>query len=130
MGNSAQTKIFENHKNQAIRNEDFHNLAKGNSYFDWAAVGLFYAALHYVDSYFLFKYNRRHNNHKSRNGEISYEKNLKQIFSNYMLLYDMSRNVRYELFKPNKNDVEQLFKKDFTQIKGHILSLFPTDSTP
>jgi len=114
----------ERHKNQATRNEEFHHLAKDNSYFDWAAVSLFYAALHYIDGYFFLKLKTRPKDHTNRGKMVSQVKDLKNIYGQYRFLFDVSRNIRYDFFRPSKKELEDLYNKEFLAVKNHLLSLY------
>ena len=42
----------QQHKQRALDNEQFsRSLSSGTQYLDWAVVGLFYSALHFVEAY-------------------------------------------------------------------------------
>lgn len=57
------------HINKAQHNNNFLNtfIMERTKYLDWAVVGIFYTALHYVDAYLATKGFIKINNHQQRN---------------------------------------------------------------
>ena len=85
------------HKYKSTHNEDFYKqiyLNVQNS-IDWQIISLFYSALHLVDSYADKNLSYHPNSHVIRNRFIQRDHNLRNIYDDYMLLYNESKIVRY-----------------------------------
>src|SRR5580692_10091728 len=89
----------DQHVQKARLNEDF---ARG---FDrtiaiaemWSVVVIFYAALHYVQSYFAKSgASEDAYNHEKREAEIARDPTLKYILGPYKFLFKMSHTARYK----------------------------------
>ena len=113
----------DKHKQQASHNEKFYCLIKDHPFYDWAATGLFYAAIHYIEGYLSTK-KITVGNHRDRLSCISKISDLKPIYNQYRRLYDTSVNARYKFLKINKKQAEDLYKKEFQPIKMHISPLY------
>lgn len=111
------------HKNQAQHNENFYEKIRQDSFTDWAATGLFYAALHYIEGYLESK-GIRVGNHKERAKWVNIEKQLKSLYPHYRILYDISVNARYKFHRLTKTDLSRLYSDDYQPIKTHLLSLY------
>src|ERR1035437_3939828 len=63
----------------------------------WSVIVVFYAALHYVQSYFA-KYSTADqcHNHEAREKEIARDPKLRHILSQYKYLFKMSHTARYK----------------------------------
>lgn len=55
------------HIAQAEKNERLYETLLGTEFNDWAVTALFYAALHYVDSYVASSTGARPSSHRARN---------------------------------------------------------------
>ena len=111
------------HTQQASHNKEFYDLIKNHPFYDWAATGLFYAAIHYIEGYLSTK-SISVGNHRDRLTYISRIKDLKPIYNQYRMLYDVSVNARYKFLKLKRKDVEELYNKEFQTIKMHVLPLY------
>lgn len=80
-------------------NEEFVNFLKEKGkYPDWAIIGIFYSALHYMNLFLSTQYNvdiDTINSHIKRNATIA-NKCSSNISKQYNKLYDMSRTARYQ----------------------------------
>jgi hypothetical protein len=90
---------LQDHLKQAVHNENFYSSFNLNKtpYLDWVVTGIFYSALHYVDSYFATQ-NKHPLNHSERNHFISHDQNLgRNFYTNYRGLKDDSNRARYNM---------------------------------
>lgn len=62
----------------------------------WAAIAVFYSALHYVESYFA-RVNVTCNKHDDREREIKNDLGLRRVYSAYKFLFAISITARYKL---------------------------------
>lgn len=108
------------HLAKAEHNEDFVKDI-GNPYFDWQVVGLFYAAMHYIEAY-LAKNNLHSPDHTIRTSVVQKEQKLRGIYVDYRELLNESRSARYEAIVFGQSDVTRL-QRTFSRIKSHILPL-------
>lgn len=111
----------DEHLTKAKHNE-FFVTSTDNPFFDWKVVGLFYAALQYVDAYFATK-SVHPGDHSDRNWQMANAPELKPIFRDYRDLKNESRTARYEppsVF--DQNDVNFAQRK-FDSIKKELLPL-------
>jgi len=90
------------HIKKARRNESFYqsNSIETSGFNDWAIVILFYTIMHYVDAVLkqdtsLSNELRDPNCHPDRKIAIAKCSELDQITSNYLVLYERSREARY-----------------------------------
>ena len=114
------------HLLQAQKNERFYQqLNLDNTEFhDWAVIGLFYSALHYVDAYLATQGLENISNHGVRLNEVSRAENpLFPIYPYYRHLYQWSRWVRYDLIPCDKAEVEQLRDNEFSQVRDFVRAL-------
>ena len=63
-------------------------------YHDWMIVGMFYTALHAIDTLLASRQDEAQD-HTSRNGKLSQSKSYQKIWESYRPLYALSRSVRY-----------------------------------
>lgn len=88
----------DEHKNKAIENEDLlASLPFTSCGTEWAITITFYAALHYVQAYFALT-GQSFSSHGSRNTAIGKDPVISVIYSDYLNLYNISRDARYEVF--------------------------------
>lgn len=111
------------HIAQAEKNERLYEVLIGTEFNDWAVTGLFYAALHYVDAYFVQQTSASPSNHRSRNHLVDSTRNLAQIKQDYAELYRLSLDVRYDLAVMSDVAVEEFRLKHFIPIRTHIRAL-------
>ena len=115
-----------NHLLQAQKNERFYQQLDLDSteFHDWAIIGLFYSALHYIDAYLATQGLENISNHGIRLNEVSRaESPLFPIYPSYRHLYQWSRWARYELIPCNKAEVEQLRDTEFTAVRDLVTAL-------
>ena len=82
------------HREKASQNEFFVS-SLGNPFWDWAVVGVFYAALHYVEAYLATK-NIHSGSHPLRDSHVQRDPSLRAIYAKYRELKDESRDARYD----------------------------------
>ncbi len=107
----------DQHRERAEHNEYLVSTLD-NPFWDWRIVVTFYAALHYVESYFAAK-NIKHPvtrpnqkpNHSSRTPLVA--THLRAVYKEYENLYNDSRDARYEA------DLTQT-QKDAQQSQQHL----------
>ena len=61
---------------------------------NWAVVVAFYAALHYVESYFA-RFSVECHKHEQRDIEIKKDAKIRPLYKNYKFLFELSRTARY-----------------------------------
>lgn len=86
---------------------------------DWAVTALFYAALHYVDMYFVahgppYSFPA----HSKRNQAI--QNQLTPIWMDYRVLLDESRYARYDGASYTDQDVDDFRRNELERIKAHL----------
>jgi hypothetical protein len=94
----------------------------GNPFWDWAVIGLFYAALQYIDGYFAAKNVPLPSNmdHTKRLTLVQRYSGLKPIFNDYSELYNESRYARYDPgITFDQRDVNRL-KTNLKNIKDRL----------
>lgn len=114
----------DNHLRQAQHNEAFVvslNL-DSTDYLDWAVTGIFYAALHYVES-FLASQNIHSSSHGFRLHVFQEQQNLKPIYNQYRVLKTRSENARYDLQQFSPVEVRELISAELQEVKSHISQL-------
>ena len=96
-------------------------------YLDWAATSLFYAALHYVNAYFVksgMAIPRRHSSSDPKNpgrtNIVQQDPSLKIIYAPYRHLDDESRDARYELKVVSKADYDKFLLPKLEKIRKFI----------
>lgn len=103
------------HIKKAIYNEKFYKDIV-NKYPDWAVTGIFYSALHLIES-FLAKKNIHPEDHKTRLSFIGKVKELKPVFPYYRFLYDCSVNARYKMYNFSTKEVNSIYENYFLPLK-------------
>ncbi|MDO8689901.1 MAG: hypothetical protein Q7R39_07795 [Dehalococcoidia bacterium] len=91
------------HIEKAERNEEFYNSfgLSTSTFNEWAAVVLFYVAMHYVDAILAREAGipstfQHPTSHVRRNSALSMCPTLNSIASAYLHLYNRSREARYD----------------------------------
>jgi hypothetical protein len=96
------------HKAKAEHNEYLVSTL-ANPFFDWQVTAMFYAALQYIQAYFVAKgISPPPSTHNMRNNHVSKDKILTTIYVDYRALQDESRTARYGCGFPNQADVARL----------------------
>jgi hypothetical protein len=117
---------------QAVHNIAFAADIRTNqhAYIDWAATCLFYAAVHYVNAYFVkssIAIPRRHSSPDPRNpgrmNIVQQDPSLKAIYAPYRHLDDESRDARYELRVISEADYDNFLLPKLEQIQKFITPL-------
>ena len=81
----------------------------------------FYAALHYVQGYFLSQNpSQPYKTHSHRDAAIRYDTHIGGIWNDYRSLKDWSQKARYEGEKPGDNDFKNDILKSLQAIKKTI----------
>jgi hypothetical protein len=84
------------HLQQAEKNEQLATYLEGTSYLDWQCTAIFYAAVHYVQAYFMSrKPPTRSDNHAERGTLIQLDNQIAKIYDDYNGLQDSSEAARY-----------------------------------
>jgi hypothetical protein len=116
---------------QAVHNSTFAaDIRKSQGgYLDWAATCLFYAAVHYVNAYFVkskIAIPRRHSSsdpkYPGRMNIVQQDPSLKTIYVPYRHLDDESRDARYELKILSEADYDKFLLPQLNQIRKFITS--------
>lgn len=115
--------LLTEHIAQAEKNERLYESLLGTEFNDWAVTGLFYAALHHIDAYFIRQTGARPSNHSSRNRLVDRTLNLSQIRRDYAELYNWSRNVRYDTFSVSTDEALYVRTEHFIPVYSHIRAL-------
>lgn len=114
------------HLSQAQHNENFvqtFDLDK-TGYLDWVVTGIFYAGVHYVESFLATK-GFNSGNHMEREKAIMSYPELDPIINDYRTLKDESVEARYKIRKFFPSEVKDLLKGEFLNLKQHILKIAP-----
>lgn len=110
----------KDHLTQAAHNEALAEYIATNPYPDWIATLKFYAALHFVQSYFL-SLNPPQNpqSHSQRAIAIDNDTFLDPIRDDYRDLQDVSQACRYACWKPDSGELK-LITQHLTNIKKYL----------
>ena len=122
------------HKVSEYLQEAAHNLAFAAEirkdkveYLDWAATCLFYAAVHYVNAYFVkskIAIPRRHTSPDrkppGRTNIVQQDPKLSAIYSHYRHLDDESRDARFELKQISGADYDNFLLPELEKVKKFI----------
>jgi hypothetical protein len=112
----------DEHIKKAARNEGFAQVLAKGTYYDWAAVALFYAALHYVDSVLAVS-GEHPRSHERRHELIPNNPTLKRVYSEYRALETLSHNARYYAMPIEPQHVHDA-QNDYDTIKAFIRKCF------
>ena len=115
--------LVDEHIAKAEKNERLCDSLIGTEFNDWALTALFYVALHYVDAYFTMVSGDTPESHRDRNIRIRRETALDGIRNQYMSLYVLSIQARYELGTISQSDVTGAMVEHFIPIRAHIRAL-------
>lgn len=103
------TRNFHLHK--AKHNKEFAEkvIGLGEDYRDWAIVGIFYSALHYVEVLLIDCHFTPSSNHRQRDKRIA--EKLKSIRQDYKNLERKGRDARYEDVPLSEKDVTACMRR-------------------
>ncbi|MDA2924471.1 hypothetical protein MYX65_07420 [Acidobacteria bacterium AH-259-L09] len=115
---------FDEHIAKARHNEEFivEIRASGNKFLDWAITGYFYAAIHYVESYFARFLGYHTTDHGERLTRINHEPSLREVYPVFRSLKDDSEEARYGVTEFTDEVVETEIKPRLEKIKSHLKS--------
>ena len=111
---------------QAAHNADLaeHLRQSRTDCLDWAVTCLFYAAIHYVNAYMVWANIPIPKRHRSKDVKnpgrtdiVDKDPTLSTIYCEYRHLDDESRDARYELKKPTKEDYDLFLLVQFEKIR-------------
>jgi hypothetical protein len=99
------------HWNRAQHNQEFVASLdlERTLYRDWILVAYFYKALHLVDCFFAARH-RHFDNHGERITGVRRSPHLTAVYSDFMYLYDRSRDVRYTCVYPSAEEIRDEIK--------------------
>lgn len=115
----------DDHFKKAQHNERFfsHFERSNTPFLDWVVTGIFYSALHYIRTIA----SKNNFTNISSYGEIdnlfnrlSIFKRNHQLYYDYRLLKDNSREARYEMRIISGREVEDLINNEFQRIKDFV----------
>ena len=89
---------------------------------DWVVTGIYYAALHYIESY-LALLNRHPRSNEYRERMFQELKELTPIYPDFRTLKDYSQGARYDLQRFSRDEVEDMIKNELADIRNHITSI-------
>jgi len=115
------------HLHKAEHNEDFYLSFDLNTtpYRDWIVNGIFYSALHYIESY-LATQQKHSQNHPDRNANIRDDPNLGiDIFRKFNALKDDSENGRYFMKVFTPGEIRQFIIPKLYEIKEYLKRYIP-----
>jgi len=115
----------DEHVNWAIHDRDFWTSIDLDTspYTDWAPIGMFYEALHWVEAFLATKGHHYHE-HKQRKWAMRrlYASELGTIEADYSKLKQDSETARYDCYKHTPKEIRQLIPFIDT-IKKHVSAL-------
>jgi hypothetical protein len=116
---------------QAAHNTELAQYLRANKidYLDWSATCLFYAAIHYVNAYFVkmgIPIPRRHTSLDAKKSPgrmniVQQDPHLSAIYLEYRHLDDESRDARYELRKIPPSEYDNFLLPKFEKIRKYIV---------
>ena len=112
----------KDHVNQGKSNEQLAEYLEGSPYPDWRATVSFYAALHYVQAYFLsLTPPQNPKRHTERDTAIQADRHINTaIWDDYRSLKDWSYRTRYDGYKPSYADFKNEIAPSLIAIKKHL----------
>jgi hypothetical protein len=114
------------HLSKAEHNENFYQSFDLNTtpYLDWVVNGIFYSAVHYIESY-LSSQGKEPQTHWERTQDIRDDNNLDNIFfRKYMSLKDDSEGGRYNMQTFTPGEI-QLIIRQLYDIKDYLKRYIP-----
>lgn len=115
----------QQHLDGAERNEQFAKSLElsDHAQADWAVTAIFYAALHYVDAFFVSRSDKPAF-HTQREGKIRDTPELVGIWMDYRRLKDMSREARYDLAPYTHVEFHSALKH-LEKVRSQVLAYLP-----
>jgi len=119
------------HLEKANHNEKFfQSLDVDNTCFrDWIVVGIFYCALHLIDSYFAESENKHPPVHSVRDRWIRGNLNLENLWEKYRELKEFRKNASYEMHDFSAEEIKDDILPLLENIKEDINNLL-SQQTP
>lgn len=115
------------HLNKAEYNESFYQSFDLGStpYLDWVVNGIFYSAVHYIESYLAIQ--KKHpTTHGQRNADIRDDQNLgRYIFKKFNSLKDDSEAGRYLMKSFSPGEIRQYVIPQLYEIKEYLKKFIP-----
>jgi hypothetical protein len=111
------------HLLQARHNEEFYRATDKNAYSDWAVTAIYYAALHYIDSFLATTGMIDPGGHDVRDQQVRTRAELRPIGQLYFRLKSRSRNARYYCARFQPAELQRCFEGDLAAIRNHVLPL-------
>lgn len=90
----------------------------------WMVTALFYAALHWLDTYLGLK-NIHPGSHVRRARHFATDPNLQPLYRHYEELYNRSRDARYLIVAFTEADFRVLYQQRFLPFRAAVLALLP-----
>jgi len=115
------------HLSKAEYNENYYQYFDlvNTPYLDWVVNGVFYSALHYIESY-LATQNNHPATHADRNAYIREDPNLgRYIFKKYTSLKDDSESGRYYMKSFTPGEIQQFIIPNLYYIKEYLQKYIP-----
>jgi hypothetical protein len=115
------------HLHKAEHNEAFYlSFDLGSTpYLDWVVNGIFYSAVHYLESY-LATQQKHSQTHGDRNANIRDDPNLgRDIFKKFNSLKDDSENGRYFIKVFTPGEIQQYIIPNLYAIKEYLQKYIP-----
>lgn len=115
------------HLNKAEYNEKFYQSFDLNTtlYLDWVVNGIFYSAVHYIDSY-LSMQQKHPTTHGQRYADIRDDQNLgRYVFKKFNSLKDDSESGRYYMKNFTPGEIRQYVIVKFYEIKEYLQKYIP-----
>jgi hypothetical protein len=115
------------HIEQAKSNEQISDFLSDTAYQDWRATCLFYAALHYIQAYFVeYRKVKAVHNHLERDRLIQSDIRIRAIWPDYRNLKDWSTRTRYDGVKPSAKDFKTEISPSLASLKKHLRAYVKT----
>ncbi|MBM4294014.1 MAG: hypothetical protein FJ126_03810 [Deltaproteobacteria bacterium] len=115
------------HLNKAEYNERYYLSFDLDStpYLDWVVNGIFYSAVHYIETYLAIK-GKHPTSHGERNADIRDDENLgRDIFKKFISLKDDSEAGRYYMQNFTPRDIRQYIIPQVDDIKQYLKKYVP-----
>jgi hypothetical protein len=118
------------HISKASHNEDFwrDTNTESSKYPDWAVVGIFYSAMHYIDAAFA-KNNKHLKSHDDADVKIGSHRDLTAIYDSYRKLKDYRWYASYWSKRFSKPDIDSKIIPHFNRIKTLVLDVLSNRAT-
>ncbi len=111
------------HISIATKNERLFEYLDDSPFSEWAATGLFYSLLHYIEAYLADRSSHHSASHSDREPWMERISDLRTIYGKYRYLKDQSRQGRYFSLRFTSDEVEKLNSDYFQPAKSHLMGL-------